>query len=108
MGNVPGRFSWLLALSMFLLPATATAWSGKVIGVIDGDSITVLRDGRQKQIRLWGIDRPEKNQDFGTKAKQATSVLVFAKVVEVDPVTTNRYVGRWLSSGWVIPWSTRS
>ena len=30
-------------------------------------------------------------QDFGTKAKHITSILVFAKVVEVDPVTTDRY-----------------
>jgi endonuclease YncB( thermonuclease family) len=74
-----------------LIPSLAWAWSGKVVGVIDGDSIKVLHDGRQEQIRLWGIDCPEKNQDFGTKAKQATSTLVFAKTVEVEPVTTDRY-----------------
>jgi len=34
---------------------------------------------------------PEKGQDFGTKAKQVTSILVFAKVVEVEPVTTDSY-----------------
>jgi endonuclease YncB( thermonuclease family) len=62
-----------------------------VIGVIDGDSITVLHDGKGEQIRLWGIDCPEKHQDFGSRAKNATSVLVFAKVVEVEPVTTDRY-----------------
>jgi micrococcal nuclease len=58
--------------------------------VIDRDSIAVLHDGRQEQIRLWGIDCPEKNQDFGSKAKHATSILVFAKVVEVEPVTVDR------------------
>jgi endonuclease YncB( thermonuclease family) len=73
-----------LALALFLLPVTAAAWSGKVVGVIEGDSITVLHAGRQEQIRLWGIDCPEKHQDFGTKAKDATSILVFAKVVEKD------------------------
>jgi len=44
-----------------------------------------------KKIRRWGIDCPEKNQDFGTKAKNITSTLVFAKMVEVGPVTTDRY-----------------
>jgi len=39
----------------------------------------------------WGIDCPEKGQDFGTKAKHATSILVFAKVIEVEPATTDRY-----------------
>jgi endonuclease YncB( thermonuclease family) len=81
----------LLATALCLLPSICLAWSGKVVGVIDGDSITVLHDGRQERIRLWGIDCPEKWQDFGTKAKQATSMLVFAKTVEVEPVTADRY-----------------
>lgn len=59
--------------------------------MIDGDGIRVLHDKRQKQIRLWGIDCREKNQDFGTKAKHVTSNLVFAKVMEVEPVTKDRY-----------------
>ena len=63
------RFLSLLALSLFLLPATAAAWSAKVVGVIDGDSITVLHDGGGEPIRLWGIDCPEKKQDFGTRAE---------------------------------------
>ena len=81
----------LLAAALCLLPSICLAWSGKVVGVIDGDSITVLHDGRQEQIRLWGIDCPEKHQDFGSKAKSTTSILVVAKVVEVDPVTADRY-----------------
>jgi Staphylococcal nuclease homologue len=56
-----------------------------------GDRIAVLRDVRGEQIHLWGIDCPDKNQDFGTKAKHATSILVFAKVMEVESVTTDRY-----------------
>jgi endonuclease YncB( thermonuclease family) len=85
------RFPWLLAVLLFLAPATAAAWSGKTVGVSDGDSITVLHDKHPEKIRLWGIDCPEKWQDFGSKAKHATSILVFAKVVEVEPVTVDRY-----------------
>ena len=39
----------------------------------------------------WGIDCPETRQDFGTKAKKLTSTLVFSKVVDVEPVTRDRY-----------------
>jgi micrococcal nuclease len=81
----------VIAALLFCLPAPCWAWTGKVIGVADGDTITVLHNGQPEKIRLWGIDCPEKNQDFGTKAKHITSILVFAKVVEVDPVTTDRY-----------------
>ena len=38
-----------------------------------------------------GIDCPEKRQPFGKRAKQFTSELVFGKVVEVEPVTMDRY-----------------
>ena len=64
-----------LVLSMLLWAPTAAAWCGKVVGVIDGDGITVRHEGRGEQIRLWGIDCPEKSQDFGTKAKHITSIL---------------------------------
>jgi endonuclease YncB( thermonuclease family) len=59
--------------------------------VADGDTITVLHNGQPEKIRFWGIDCPEKNQDFGTKAKHITSILTVAKLVEVEPVTVDRY-----------------
>jgi endonuclease YncB( thermonuclease family) len=51
----------------------------------------VLHNGQPENVRLGGIDCPEKNQGFGTKAKYITSILVFARVEEVKPVTTDRY-----------------
>ena len=71
--------------------ADANSWSGKVIGVADGDSITVMRNGKGEKMRLYGIDCPEKRQAFGKKAKQFTSQMVFKRVVKVKPVTTDRY-----------------
>src|SRR5262245_15182047 len=57
---------------------------GKVVGVSDGDTITVLDEQkRQHKIRLEGIDAPESNQDFGSRAKQSLSDLVFGKTVTV-------------------------
>jgi endonuclease YncB( thermonuclease family) len=87
------RNALTLVLVAYLLglPCLGWAWSGKVVRVIDGDSITVLHDERGEQIRLYGIDCPEKGQDFGNRAKQFTSNLVFSKVVDVSPVTTDRY-----------------
>jgi endonuclease YncB( thermonuclease family) len=62
-----------------------------VVGVADGDTITVLRDKHPEKIRLYGIDCPEKRQAFGKRAKQFTSDMVFGKVVEIEPVATDRY-----------------
>jgi endonuclease YncB( thermonuclease family) len=82
---------WLVLIFFLVLPCPLWAWSGKVIGVADGDTITVLRDKQPQKIRLYGIDCPEKRQPFGKRAKQFTSDMVFGKLVEVEPVATDRY-----------------
>ena len=66
-------------------------WKGKVVGVADGDTITVLQGRKQVIIRLHGIDTPEKAQDFGQVAKKFTAALVFGKIVSVKVITIGRY-----------------
>ena len=78
----------ILGLVLILLPSFSWAWSGEVVGIMDGDTITVLNSKTIKdvKIRLYGIDCPEKGQAFGKRAKQFTS-----KVVEVKVMDTDRY-----------------
>lgn len=52
---------------------------GKVVGISDGDTITVLVNKKPIKIRLEGIDAPEAKQSFGNRSKQARSDLVFGK-----------------------------
>lgn len=82
---------WLTLIFLLVLPCPVWAWSGKVIGVADGDTITVLHEQRPERIRLYGIDCPEKRQAFGNKAKWFISQLAFGKTAEVEPVTRDRY-----------------
>ena len=69
----------------------AEEFSGKVVGVSDGDTITVLQNRTPIKVRLHGIDCPEIGQDFGSRAKAFTSELVFGQVVKVVPRDTDRY-----------------
>jgi endonuclease YncB( thermonuclease family) len=62
----------------------ALAWSGRVVGVEDGDTLTVRRGREKVAVRLYGIATLEKDQDFGKKAKQFTSEMVLRKVVKVE------------------------
>lgn len=74
------------------LGRTMTArWTGRVVGVSDGDTIEVMHAGRAEKIRLYGIDCPEKSQDYGQRAKQFTSDRVYAQQVTVVPHDTDRY-----------------
>jgi endonuclease YncB( thermonuclease family) len=77
--------------------------SGRVVGVADGDTVTVL-DGEntQHKIRLMGIDAPEKAMPFGQRSKQSLSGLIFGKEVQVEVRAKDRYkreVGRILLDG---------
>ena len=65
------------------------------MGVADGDTITEMHEGRGEKVRLYGIDCPEKNQDFEQRAKKETSALVFNKEVKVLTQGNDRY-GRTL------------
>jgi micrococcal nuclease len=65
--------------------------TGKVVGVADGDTITVLDGTTPYKIRLYGIDCPERGQDFGARAKQFVSDMVFGKQVQVIQEDVDRY-----------------
>lgn len=74
------------------LPAHASEpFTGKVIGVADGDTLTVLADTTPVRVRLAEIDAPEKKQDFGERAKLSLSSLCFNVQAVVSPGKTDRY-----------------
>jgi micrococcal nuclease len=83
--------------------ALADGLRGKVIGVKDGDTVVVLdAEKRSHDIRLAGIDAPEKAQPFGNRSKEHLSNLVFGKQVEVQSDKTDKYgrtVGKVLING---------
>ena len=86
-----GRIGVLFVLLLLAFSSPAFAWTGKVTGVADGDTITVLRDGKSEKIRLHGIDTPERQQAYGNKAKALTNSLVRGRTIEVMPQTVDRY-----------------
>ncbi len=85
--TLPLFFSLALITSQTL----AADFTGRVVGVSDGDTITVLHNGKGERVRLHGIDCPEKRQAFGNRAKQFTSTVVFGKSVAVKVLGRDRY-----------------
>lgn len=99
--GVASRLAWLRVPAVALLALVllvgwvaafpAEAFQGKVIGVSDGDTITVLRDRQPEVIRLNGIDAPENGQAFSNRAKQFTAELAFGQIVQVIERDRDRY-----------------
>ncbi len=85
------KFSLIVFSLLHAFNAYAFEFSGKVVGVSDGDTITVLYGKKQYKIRLLHIDCPESSQAFGTKAKQTLSSKIFGKTVTVKWKEKDRY-----------------
>ena len=82
----------VILLLFFQNPVQAATLSGRVVGVRDGDTLTLLDANRhQTKIRLAEIDTPESAQPYGSRAKQALSDLVFGKDVRIEVREQDRY-----------------
>jgi len=101
--GVPVTLGSLLVVAVLVAwPARAQAqpryapdlqpFTGKVVRVADGDSLTVLDASQQQhRIRLAGIDAPERQQPFSQRSREHLSSLVAGQTVRVEPSKLDRY-----------------
>jgi endonuclease YncB( thermonuclease family) len=72
--------------------ACAAQLSGVVVGVADGDTLTLLDDQHvQHRIRLAGTDAPEKGQDFGRVSRRSLHKLAHGQQAIAKTDKTDRY-----------------
>lgn len=65
---------------------------GRVVGISDGDTLTVLGSNQQRyKIRLQGIDAPEKEQAYGQKCKESLMMATANLPVTVEAYKLDRY-----------------
>src|SRR5688572_26112349 len=82
----------LLLVALALAPGSALAdFTGRVVKVIDGDTLTVLVKKRQIRVRLDGIDAPERGQAFSVRSRQSLAKLCAAKTANVEDRGKDRY-----------------
>lgn len=97
------RLLLFVASLLVVAPATSDTLHGRVVGVSDGDTVTVLDStNTQVKIRLLGIDAPEKKQSFSSKSRESLSNLVFSKQVTVEYSKKDKYgrtVGKIIVDG---------
>jgi endonuclease YncB( thermonuclease family) len=91
-GGLLVRFT-LAALTIFFAPvAVAVTLIGEVVGVADGDTLTLLTaDKVQHQVRIDGIDAPERTQPHSQVAKQSLSDMVYRHAVTAECSKVDRY-----------------
>lgn len=84
--------SALALLAALASPCAAEQWRGTVVGVADGDTLTLLDGQRQqRRIRLDGIDAPERSQAFGQRSRQSLAALAHGRAAVAECPKTDRY-----------------
>lgn len=100
----------LILFSGCSYPSTEQLITGKVVKVVDGDTINIKINGNEEKVRLIGVDTPETHhpskplQPFGLEAENYTRAQLTGKIVylEVDVTERDRY-GRLLAYVWLSP-----
>lgn len=66
--------------------------SGRVVGVVDGDTDDILTVDRERvRVRIAGIDAPEKAQAYGKRSKALMSDMAFGKDASVETTKKDRF-----------------
>lgn len=87
-----------VGLLLLAVSSQAATVSVKVVGITDGDTVTVIDNTKKSyKVRLEQIDAPERRQAYGNRAKQHLSALVYKKTVMMDWNSKDRY-GRILGT----------
>lgn len=80
----PAALGAALALALVPAAAQAAAFTGRVVRVIDGDTLVVRDDAAvRRETRIAGIDAPEIRQPYGVRARSRLVEIAYAKRVRV-------------------------
>lgn len=63
--------------------ADAAGFRGKVVAVLDGDTLLVLNGSKPVKVRLAEIDAPEKDQPYGAASRKSLAELAMGKQIQV-------------------------
>jgi len=85
----------LLVLALAAHAASGETFSGKVVRVSDGDTLTLLIDRKQVKVRLTEIDAPETKQAFGQRSRQSLGEICAGQAATVRSSGRDKY-GRTL------------
>lgn len=85
-------FTLILAL-LGVHVAEAETFTAKCKHVFDGDSFAAVKEGEteETEVRLYGIDAPEKGQEYAKQAREKLIKLIRNKQVRVEVQDTDTY-----------------
>lgn len=77
--------------------ATTTGTGITVLEVYDGDTLLVSLEGAEEEVRLLGINAPERDECFGSEAREALAGRLVAGPLRLDILEERDQFGRLLA-----------
>ncbi len=90
---------FVFLLAVWSACAGAAEVNGRVIGVSDGDTLTLMVGTERVKVRLSEIDAPEHGQPYGHRARQSLAELCDREPAIVASAGRDRY-GRTVGAVW--------
>lgn len=87
----PRRGILLLAVTTLAGCSTVAGWTGEIVSVHDGDTLTAVQNGQHYTLRLNAIDAPELDQAFGVASQQSLAALCLQQTARIDELGHDKY-----------------
>jgi endonuclease YncB( thermonuclease family) len=81
----------MAAALLLATSAHAEPMRGRVVAIIDGDTIMVLAAQQEVRVRISGIDAPEGRQPFGDRSRQNLAAMALQKEARLECHKKDRY-----------------
>lgn len=85
------RLLILIACCWTSIASAAGDLNGVVVGISDGDTLTILVERKPVKVRLAEIDAPESKQPFGNRSRQSLAAICHRKSAQVTWQSHDRY-----------------
>ncbi len=97
---------FLTTLLIVLLSTTAIACEKceVVVGVVDGDTVIIMCEGKVKEVHLASVDAPQMEQPYGKNAKDFAEKLMLNHVATIRYIDNNRATDIVSSDGKSLKW----
>ena len=89
--HIPATIILLCVACTPLFAADSPVLSGTVRKVTDGDTVSVLLSSGLIEVRLHGIDAPERGQPGWAESRASLAKLIDRKAVDLVPVSQDQY-----------------
>lgn len=94
----------IISLFFLLTPALACEKCEVVVGIVDGDTVIIMCEGKTKEVHLTSVDAPQMEQPYGKKAKNFAEKLVMNHVATIRYIDNNRATDIVSSDGKSLKW----